>query len=225
MSTAIENSNLQLDWTIDAQKFLSCIARFNQRGQNFGITYTIEVLRGLKNQDVLRRGHSDLSTYGIGRDRSIEDWRLLAQWLLSQNLVQEVRAIGNSCILQLNDRSWSVMRGHCSVLCPKDWIDRQKQTPRYRDDILTLHLRGLSALEIAQRRNSAEDKVVNKLSDLLSRGEDIDIEREVIKEAQLEIMQAFEALGTASLRNIYDHLDKRYSYGQIRLVLAKLQST
>ncbi|BAU09957.1 ATP-dependent DNA helicase RecQ [Leptolyngbya sp. NIES-3755] len=223
MSTVIDNSNLRLDWTIDAQKFLSCIARFQQRGQNFGINYTIEVLRGLKNQDVIQHGHCELSTYGIGRERSVEDWRLLAQWLLFQSLVQEDRQRGNKRVLQLNDASLAVMRGQRPVLCPKGWIARQSKSPEYAHDILTLHLHGLSALEIAQIRNSQEPTILTRLSELILRGEEIDIDREVTQEGQTEIMQAFETLGTESLRNIYDHVDRKYNYGQIRLVLAKLQ--
>ncbi|MGA7932968.1 MAG: DNA helicase RecQ [Kovacikia sp.] len=101
------------DWTIEAQKFLSCIARFTQRGQNFGMTHTIDVLRGSKNERVLKNGHDKLSTYGIGKDRSVEEWRRLGRSLIHQQLVDET-SDGYS-ILKLNELSWEVLRKQRTV--------------------------------------------------------------------------------------------------------------
>ncbi|UBF24445.1 DNA helicase RecQ [Kovacikia minuta CCNUW1] len=101
------------DWTIEAQKFLSCIARFAQRGQNFGTGHTIDVLRGSKNERVLKNGHDKLSTYGIGKDRSAEEWRMLARSLIHQQLVDET-SDGYS-VLKLNELSWEVLRKQRTV--------------------------------------------------------------------------------------------------------------
>jgi len=95
------------DWTIEAQKFLSCIARFAQRGQTFGMGHTIDVLRGSKNERVLKNGHDKLSTYGIGKERSAEEWRMLGRSLIHQQLVDET-SDGYS-VLKLNDLSWEVL--------------------------------------------------------------------------------------------------------------------
>jgi ATP-dependent DNA helicase RecQ len=51
------------DCTVDAQKFLSCVARTKER---FGMNYVIDVLRGSKDAKITERGHTQLSTYGIG---------------------------------------------------------------------------------------------------------------------------------------------------------------
>jgi ATP-dependent DNA helicase RecQ len=96
------------DWTIEAQKFLSCVARFAQRGQHFGIAHTIDVLRGSKNERVLKNGHDKLSTYGIGKNRSAEEWRLLARSLIHQRLLDE--ATDGYSVLKLNDLSWEVLK-------------------------------------------------------------------------------------------------------------------
>ncbi|MBC6435960.1 DNA helicase RecQ [Nostoc sp. HG1] len=96
------------DWTIDAQKFLSCIARFSQRGQSFGMGHTIDVLRGSKAERIIKNGHDKLSTYGIGKDRSVEEWRMLGRSLLHQRLVEE--ATDGYSVLKLNDLSWEVLR-------------------------------------------------------------------------------------------------------------------
>jgi len=101
------------DWTIEAQKFLSCVARFTQRGQNFGIGHTIDVLRGSKNERVLKHGHDQLSTYGIGKDRSADAWRMLGRSLIHQRLIDET-SDGYS-VLKLNDLSWEVLRKQRTV--------------------------------------------------------------------------------------------------------------
>lgn len=101
------------DWTIEAQKFLSCVARFTQRGQSFGMGHTIDVLRGSKNERVLKLGHDKLSTYGIGKDRSVEEWRMLGRSLIHHRLVDE--ASDGYSVLKLNDLSWEVLKQQRTV--------------------------------------------------------------------------------------------------------------
>ncbi len=102
------------DWTIDAQKFLSCVGRFSQTGRNYGLGYTIDVLRGSKEKRILMNRHDQLTTYGIGRDRTLDQWRSLARSLIHQGLLDET-SDGYS-VLQLNDLSWEVLRKQRSVL-------------------------------------------------------------------------------------------------------------
>ncbi len=101
------------DWTIEAQKLLSCVARFSQRGRNFGLSYTIDVLRGSKSDRVLKNGHDTLSTYGIGKDRTLDEWRMLGRSLLHQGLVDET-SDGYS-VLTLNPLSWEILKGERKV--------------------------------------------------------------------------------------------------------------
>lgn len=98
------------DWTIEAQKFLSCVARVRER---FGLNYIIDVLRGSKSQRILQNSHDKLSTYGIGKDRSIEEWRMLGRSLIHQGLLDET-SDGYS-ILKLNEASWEVLRKQRAV--------------------------------------------------------------------------------------------------------------
>ncbi len=101
------------DWTIEAQKLLSCVARFSQRGRNFGLSYTIDVLRGSKSDRVLKNGHDTLSTYGIGKDRTLDEWRMLGRSLLHQGLVDET-SDGYS-VLTLNPLSWEILKNQRKV--------------------------------------------------------------------------------------------------------------
>src|SRR3546814_15650206 len=65
------------DWTLEAQQLLSCVARLAQRGERYGSAHVIDILRGSENQKVVDRGHQQLSTYGIGKARSLDEWRTL----------------------------------------------------------------------------------------------------------------------------------------------------
>ena len=98
------------DWTIEAQKFLSCVARCHER---FGMSYLIDVLRGSKDKRILSNGHDQLSTYGIGKDHSVDEWRVLGRSLLHQGLLDETP--DGYGILKLNALSWDVLRKQRSV--------------------------------------------------------------------------------------------------------------
>jgi ATP-dependent DNA helicase RecQ len=101
------------DWTIESQKLLSCVARFSQQGRNFGLAYTIDVLRGSKGDRVLKNGHDTLSTYGIGKDRTANEWRMLGRSLIHQGLVDET-SDGYS-VLTLNSSSWEILKSQRKV--------------------------------------------------------------------------------------------------------------
>jgi ATP-dependent DNA helicase RecQ len=98
------------DWTIEAQKFLSCVAR---TGQKFGMMHIINVLRGGKGEKITHNQHHLLSTYGIGKDKSVEEWKLLSRSLVQQNLIEATE--DGYRILKLNQNSWEVMRKQRSV--------------------------------------------------------------------------------------------------------------
>ncbi len=93
------------DWTIEAQKFLSCVARCRER---FGMNHIIDVLRGSRKKKIEQNGHHLLSTYGIGKDKSADAWKMLGRSLLHQGLVNETT--DGYSVLKLNKRSWEILR-------------------------------------------------------------------------------------------------------------------
>ncbi len=103
----------QQDWTVEARQFISCIARLGQRGQRFGAAHIIDILRGARNERVLSRGHDTLSVHGIGRQRSAEEWRIVARALLHQGLVDETQ--DGYPVLSLNAESRRVLREELTV--------------------------------------------------------------------------------------------------------------
>ncbi len=97
------------DWTLEARQFLSAIARLAQRNERYGAAYLIDVLRGSETQKLIDRGHQSLTVYGIGKQRSQDEWRLLVRGLLHQGLLGET---GNEYpVLCLNEASRAVLKG------------------------------------------------------------------------------------------------------------------
>ena len=115
----MENSFLRepLDVTIESQKFLSCVARFQQRKESFGSNYTVKVLCGSSH---LEEGHNELSTYGIGRDKGGKFWGTLFNFLLTNNFVEEsyvqIAKGHRRPVLGLNYNSWEILKGNISVI-------------------------------------------------------------------------------------------------------------
>jgi ATP-dependent DNA helicase RecQ len=99
----------QKDWTVQAQQYLSCVARLAQRRERYGAAYLIEILRGGQSQRLIDRGHQSLSVFGIGKAHSVDEWRHLARTLVHQNLVDETQ--DGYPVVVLNARSWEVLRG------------------------------------------------------------------------------------------------------------------
>ena len=96
------------DWSTEARQFMSCIARLAQRGQRFGAAQIIDILRGARSDRVLSRGHDTLSVYGIGKQRSVDEWRSVARALLHQGLIEETQ--DGYPVLSLNAQSGQVLR-------------------------------------------------------------------------------------------------------------------
>jgi ATP-dependent DNA helicase RecQ len=133
------------DWTIEAMKFLSCVARCKEK---FGMSHIIDILRGAKNQKITQYGHDGLSTYGIGKDKTIDEWRTLGRSLLHKGLVDQTT--DGYPILKLNVLSWEVMRRQRQVMIGIAAVTKQK-TATWKEDtplsaeaeILVLRLRSL----------------------------------------------------------------------------------
>jgi ATP-dependent DNA helicase RecQ len=101
------------DLTIEAQKFLSCVIRCQEK---FGMSHIIDILRGSKNKKIEQYGHHLLSTYNIGKEVSIDDWKVLVRSLLHQGLLDETT--DGYRVLKLNKKSWEILRSQRQVLVP-----------------------------------------------------------------------------------------------------------
>jgi ATP-dependent DNA helicase RecQ len=98
------------DALIVAQKILSCVARVKE---GFGINHVVGVLRGENTENIRKRGHDKLSTYGLLKEHRKPDVRDWVYQLIGQGAL--VQAGDEYPLLRLNPASWEVMRGERKV--------------------------------------------------------------------------------------------------------------
>ncbi|MDC0865093.1 DNA helicase RecQ, partial [Rickettsiaceae bacterium] len=72
------------DGTVMAQKAMSCAYRTEQR---FGMSYLVDVLLGKETERIIKFGHDKISTFGIGRECTSQEWQNLFRQLVSENLL------------------------------------------------------------------------------------------------------------------------------------------
>ncbi len=72
------------DGTIAVQQLLSCIHR---TGRRFGAMHVIAVLRGEETDKILHWRHTELSTYGIGAERTAPEWRAIIRQCIAHGFI------------------------------------------------------------------------------------------------------------------------------------------
>ncbi|MEJ2681210.1 MAG: RecQ family ATP-dependent DNA helicase [Gammaproteobacteria bacterium] len=98
------------DASIAVQKALSCIYR---TGQRFGVNYLIDVLLGKPTERITQFGHHRLSTYGIGKELSPQQWRSLFRQIIARGYVSVDNTQYGS--LQLTADCRPILQGKTSV--------------------------------------------------------------------------------------------------------------
>ncbi|MBI5193038.1 MAG: DNA helicase RecQ [Nitrospirae bacterium] len=92
------------DGTIPAQKILSCVYRV---GQSFGVNHVTDILIGAKNKRLTEKNHDTLTTYGIGKEYSKEQWQAFTRELVQRGILD---LEGDRYpILKLNEKSKGVL--------------------------------------------------------------------------------------------------------------------
>ena len=128
----------QVDITIPAQKFLSCVRR---TGEMFGAVHVADVLLGSENQKVLKFGHQNLSTYGIGKELSRKQWQHLARQLIQKGLLLQDETYGS---LRLTPSGSAALKNRETILgrilqdAPTPRISRKTGEPEYDKDLFEL---------------------------------------------------------------------------------------
>lgn len=148
------------DATEDARKALSCVYRV---GQRYGVSYVIEVLRGVESKRIKDLGHDRLSVYAIGRHLTQEEWHSVFRQLIHRGLIEQ--DVANYSILKLKERARPVLTGQEKLYLAKYRVS-QTEAPRVKkskatasgtfsaDDLLFEELRKLRK-SLAQSANVA----------------------------------------------------------------------
>lgn len=105
-----DNPPETVDATEDAQKLLSCLYRLKQ---SYGMTHAIEVLRGSTSEKIQSLGHQTLSTFGIGKDKSVHYWKQLTWQLIHRDYC--FQDIAHFNVLRLTKKALHVLKGEEQV--------------------------------------------------------------------------------------------------------------
>ncbi len=109
-----------IDLTLPAQMFLSCVKR---TGEYFGSGHVIEVLRGSSSQKVLKFGHDQLSTHGIGTSHSTKQWHSMSRQFIQKGMLIYDYDHGT---LKLTQKAWDVLKGKERVMGRLDEVKKEK---------------------------------------------------------------------------------------------------
>ena len=110
------------DATELTRKALSCVYR---TGQRFGVGYVTDVLMGKLTDRIRDFGHDRLSTFGIGAELKINEWRSVFRQLVARGILSvDIDGFGS---LQLTPESRLVLRGEAPI-----FMRRETHSPRNR---------------------------------------------------------------------------------------------
>ena len=98
---------------------------------------------------------------------------------------------------------------------PEPLKRRRGATEEATNELLS---QGMSVSQIAQERGLAETTIINHLERLQRRGVELDVDHLLPDNETLdEIRKAFEACGSAPLKPVWEFLESRFTYDQLRL--------
>ncbi len=102
-----------------ARKALSCAHRTEQR---FGVNYLIDVLLGKDTDRIKQFQHDKVSTYGIGKELSEQEWRSVFRQMISLGyLATDIDGHG---ALRLIEKSRPLLRGESDLILRKPQQDK-----------------------------------------------------------------------------------------------------
>ncbi|WED41783.1 DNA helicase RecQ [Legionella cardiaca] len=149
-----DNPPQTVDATEDAQKFLSCIYRLQQ---SYGMTHVIDVLRGSTAEKIQKLAHHQLSTFGIGKDKSANYWKQLAWQLIHRDFCYQ--DISNFNVLRLTKKAAAVLKSQekVSLSIPHSELKMKKVKNKDRDNFTNANHPLFDVLR-ALRRKLAEEE-------------------------------------------------------------------
>ncbi|HYM21243.1 MAG TPA: DNA helicase RecQ [Candidatus Kapabacteria bacterium] len=213
----------QHDMTIAAQKFLSTVKRADE---SWGMGHIIDILIGKYSDTVMHNKHSQLTTFGIGKDMKKEEWSHYAGQLVYEGYLLQDHQRGS--ILKLTEKGKTALkeRTPINLVKPPEFNKNRavKENVITHTTILTksLYDQGLALHEIADKRGLAVSTVAGHLEGYIAAGEINDISRLIVQEKIEPIREAFRSVGSAhSLSAAMQCLDaKKFTYEDLRFVRA-----
>ncbi len=119
------------DGTVAAQKALSSVYR---TGQQFGVAYLIDVLLGKTSDRMINVGHHTLSTFGVGKEYSRQEWNGIFRQLVASQLLR-VDIVGYGSI-RITDQGVAFLKEKQQIFLRKP-TSRRKEKPVYSKQAVT----------------------------------------------------------------------------------------
>jgi len=136
------------DGTVSAQKFLSCVWRIRQVSPfGVGLNHVVEVLTGADTDKIRRWRHNELSTYGIGKEVSRQEWAAVGRELLRLGLLAQTT--GEYPQLEMTSEGLETLKTRRAVMLTKPIIVTKSKSRSRRsgeiecDELLFNRLRGV----------------------------------------------------------------------------------
>ena len=102
------------DGTLSAQKMLSCVYRIREKNRfGVGLTHVVDVLLGVAHEKIRRWKHEELSTYGIGKEHTRQEWLAIGRELIRLGLLSQTAS--KFSIVELTAEGWAVLNERKSV--------------------------------------------------------------------------------------------------------------
>jgi len=99
-----------IDGTVLAQKAMSAILR---TGERFGTEHLVSILLGEATEQTAKFGHERLPTFGVGRDKSRNEWRSIFRQLYAAGILSlDITGFGRWSV---TDRGREVLRGKATI--------------------------------------------------------------------------------------------------------------
>jgi ATP-dependent DNA helicase RecQ len=113
------------DASIEAQKAMSAILR---TGQRFGTEHLTRLLVGERTEAIERLRHDLLPTFGVGRDRSVGDWRTIFRQLYALGLIDS--DMSERAGWSVTEAGRAVLRGEEKLELRRDLIGRKSRADK-----------------------------------------------------------------------------------------------
>ncbi|MCF6444725.1 DNA helicase RecQ [Nereida sp. MMG025] len=138
------------DGTTAVRMALSAILR---TGEWFGAGHLIDILLGNQTDKIIARGHTDLPTFGVGKDYDKRQWQVIFRQMMGHDLIRPDPERHGA--LRMTHKARPILRDEETITLRKDTIQKTRNGPAVKTLVSEEDAPLLSALK-AKRRFLAE---------------------------------------------------------------------
>jgi len=197
-----------IDGLVMSQKVLSCILRLSQQAST---QYVIDVIRGKQLKRLQEAGHHQLSTYGIGKDKSDSYWHNIINQLIHKGLIR-VDITANAA-LRLTEAARPILKSDVTIQLAVPRLEfkpdkKAKQAPSNYDRTLFIRLKHLR--KVLAEENGVPPYVVFSDATLVDMSCKLPINRSTMLEVSGVGQTKLERYGEAFMQLIDDYINREH---------------